>query len=165
MERSFYPLRTSFTGQQNFTRNRLFPRTDMRTPKHSVRVILDEEEKKLVTYSFTCLEKSPDRESQRRSSTEDQSEVSSLTGTLRDISPSKRRFNAVPTSADIKRAIQHNAVTHNATVDMKYLLRFPIEVWVSSGEAFVHPPRKCIRPIRLSHLSSLQMSSIAIINE
>ena len=150
MERWFYRLRISFIGQQSFTRNCRSQRADIRRPKQYVRAVFHEE----VTSLFICLEKSPsraadvdtspNREPKRRSSTEDQSEISSMTTRLRDISPSKRRFYALPTPSDLKRAIQHNGVTQNVTIDMKYLLRFPIEVWVSSGEAFVQPPRKCL---------------------
>jgi hypothetical protein len=73
--------------------------------------------------------------SQRRSSVDNQSEKTTLSAKLRDISPSKVRFQGLPKSSDIKRAMKQNS----GAIDMNYLLKFPIEIWVSSGEPFVKP--------------------------
>ncbi|CAF3985284.1 unnamed protein product [Adineta steineri] len=78
-------------------------------------------------------------DSQRRSSLDNQSEKTTLSSKLRDLSPTKQHFQGLPKASDLKRAIKQNSVTRAIDVDMSYLLKFPIEVWVSSGEAFVRP--------------------------
>ena len=47
---------------------------------------------------------------------------------------SKERFDSVPKLSDIKRALKNDS-----QLDMNYLLKFVIEVWVSIGEPFVYP--------------------------
>lgn len=80
-----------------------------------------------------------DPDSQRRSSVDNQSERTTFSAKLRDISPSKQRFQSLPKPSDLKRAIKQNSATRSIDIDMSYLLKFPIEVWVSSGEPFVKP--------------------------
>ena len=80
-----------------------------------------------------------DPEAQRRSSTDSQSEKTTFSAKMRDISPTKQHFQGLPKSSDLKRAIKQNSVKRGLDIDMSYLLKFPIEVWVSSGEGFVNP--------------------------
>ncbi|CAF2617983.1 unnamed protein product [Rotaria sp. Silwood2] len=80
-------------------------------------------------------------DSKRRSSVDNQSEKTTLSTKLRDISPSKQRFQGLPKASDIKRAIKQSSSPTKLDIDMNYLLKFPIEIWVSSGEAFVHPTK------------------------
>jgi hypothetical protein len=80
-----------------------------------------------------------DPDSQRRSSVDNQSERTTFSAKLRDISPSKQRFQGLPKASDLKRAIKPNSAKGGFDIDMDYLLKFPIEVWVSSGEPFVNP--------------------------
>lgn len=80
-----------------------------------------------------------DPDYKRRTSIDNQSEKTTLSAKLRDISPSKQRFQGLPKPSDIKRGIKVNAATNTIDIDMAYLLKFPIEVWVSSGEPFVKP--------------------------
>lgn len=47
---------------------------------------------------------------------------------------SKERFASVPKLSDLKRALKNDS-----QLDMTYLLKFVIEVWVSTGEQFVSP--------------------------
>lgn len=70
---------------------------------------------------------------------DNQSERTTFSAKLRDISPSKQRFQGLPKISDLKRAIKQNAATRAIDIDMNFLLKFPIEVWVSSGEPFVKP--------------------------
>ncbi|CAF0809708.1 unnamed protein product [Rotaria sordida] len=81
----------------------------------------------------------PNPDSKRRSSVDNQSEKTTLSTKLRDISPTKQRFQGLPKASDIKRAIKQNSLTTKSDIDMNYLLKFPIEIWVSSGESFVNP--------------------------
>lgn len=85
-----------------------------------------------------------DPEPQRRSSVDNQSERTTFSAKLRDLSPSKQRFQNVPKPTDLKRAIKPSSTKGGLDIDMAYLLKFPIEVWVSSGEQFVHPTRSLI---------------------
>jgi hypothetical protein len=78
-------------------------------------------------------------DSQRRSSSDNQSEKTTFSAKMRDISPSKQRFQSLPKASDLKRAIKQNSATRTVDIDMNYLLKFPIEIWVSSGEPFVNP--------------------------
>ncbi|CAF1169688.1 unnamed protein product [Adineta ricciae] len=78
-------------------------------------------------------------EAQRRSSTDSQSEKTTFSAKMRDISPNKQHFQGLPKSSDLKRAIKQNSAKRGLDIDMNYLLKFPIEVWVSSGEGFVNP--------------------------
>ncbi|CAF0848442.1 unnamed protein product [Rotaria sp. Silwood1] len=80
-------------------------------------------------------------DSKRRSSVDNQSEKTTLSTKLRDISPSKQRYLGLPKASDIKRAIKQSSLTTKLDIDMNYLLKFPIEIWVSSGEPFVHPTK------------------------
>ncbi|CAM4769077.1 unnamed protein product [Rotaria magnacalcarata] len=83
----------------------------------------------------------PNPTSKRRGSADNQSERTTLAAKLRDISPSKQRFQALPKPYDIKRAIKQNSLAkpNDIDIDINYLLKFPIEIWVSSGEPFVNP--------------------------
>lgn len=85
-----------------------------------------------------------DAEPQRRSSVDNQSERTTFSAKLRDLSPSKQRFQSVPKPSDLKRAIKFSPIKGGLDIDMTYLLKFPIEVWVSSGEPFVNPTRSLI---------------------
>ena len=85
-----------------------------------------------------------DAEPQRRSSVDNQSERTTFSAKLRDLSPSKQRFQNVPKPSDLKRAIKPSSTRVGLDIDMAYLLKFPIEVWVSSGEPFVNPTSSLI---------------------
>ncbi len=80
-----------------------------------------------------------DPDSQRRSSVDNQSERTTFSAKLRDISPTKQRFQNLPKPSDLKRAIKQSSTKGGVDIDMDYLLKFPIEIWVSSGEPFVKP--------------------------
>lgn len=81
----------------------------------------------------------PKGDSQRRTSLDNQSERTTFSAKLRELSPSKQRFLNLPKFADLKRAMKSNTTKQGVEVDMDYLLKFPIEVWVSSGEPFIRP--------------------------
>jgi hypothetical protein len=51
----------------------------------------------------------------------------------------KSHFSNVLKTSDLIRAIRNNPETHKPSLDVDYLLKFPIEVWASSGEPFVDP--------------------------
>jgi hypothetical protein len=51
---------------------------------------------------------------------------------------SKQHFQLLPNSSDIKRAFKQNSFTRMLEIDLNYLLKFPIEVWASSGESFIN---------------------------
>lgn len=80
-----------------------------------------------------------DPNTQHHSSADNQSERTTFSTKLRDVSPSKQRFQNIPKLSDLKRAIKSTATKGGVDIDMDYLLRFPIEIWVSSGEPFVYP--------------------------
>lgn len=87
-----------------------------------------------IYYEFSI-----DPASKRRSSVDNQSEKTSFSAKLRDISPTKQHFLGLPKPSDIKRGIRYNSSSKKNDIDMVYLLKFPIEVWASSGEPFVNP--------------------------
>ncbi|CAF4379599.1 unnamed protein product, partial [Adineta steineri] len=59
-------------------------------------------------------------DSQRRSSLDNQSEKTTLSSKLRDLSPTKQHFQGLPKASDLKRAIKQNSVTRAIDVDMSY---------------------------------------------
>ncbi|CAF1130188.1 unnamed protein product, partial [Didymodactylos carnosus] len=50
----------------------------------------------------------------------------------------KQHYQNLPKPLDIQRAMKKNA-NGTTEIDMKQLLKFPIEIWVSSGEPFANP--------------------------
>lgn len=96
-----------------------------------------------------------DPDSQRRASLDNQSEKTTFSTKMRNRSPSKRHFQSLPKFADLQRAIKQNPLTKVLDVDMSYLLKFPIEVWVSAGEPFVNPSGK----FRFDHSSTSNLCS------
>lgn len=65
-----------------------------------------------------------------------------MTDMKRESSSAKVRSQNGLKHPDMKQAVKYNPVTRSLVVDTKYILKFPIKVWVSSGEQFVSPSSK-----------------------
>ncbi|CAF0832166.1 unnamed protein product, partial [Didymodactylos carnosus] len=75
----------------------------------------------------------------RKVHTDTVSEKTTLSSTVETSTlAAKQRHQNLPKPSDIKNAVKKN-VSGTIEIDMNQLLKFPIEIWVSSGESFVNP--------------------------